>query len=88
MFGETASGQALLQDICYAFFPNNSNLFKIYQMFMVFHPTNNSRCDLSTSYIIASIDMIREIMKRWWKQLQMMSKKEEEELNCDLQCSR
>ncbi|XP_046847734.1 KATNB1-like protein 1 [Xenia sp. Carnegie-2017] len=39
-------------------------------------------------YIIASIDMIREIMKRWWKQLQMMGKKEEEELNSDLQCSR
>ncbi|XP_028398819.1 uncharacterized protein LOC114522348 isoform X2 [Dendronephthya gigantea] len=39
-------------------------------------------------YIVTSINMIREVMKRWWKELQMMGKKEKREFEIDHRCSR
>ena len=40
------------------------------------------------SYIVVAIDMIREIMKRWWKQLQIIGKNEKQEFDKDFRCSR
>ena len=32
--------------------------------------------------------MIREVMKRWWKELQSMGKSEKKEFGSDFRCSR
>ncbi|CAB3990288.1 Hypothetical predicted protein [Paramuricea clavata] len=39
-------------------------------------------------YIIAAIDMVREVMKRWWKELQTIGKNEKKDIGKDFRCSR
>ena len=40
------------------------------------------------SYIIAAIDMVREVMKRWWKELQTIGRNEKKDIGNDFRCSR
>ena len=67
---------------------NSANLAAVFTIALQKQPQIYEYSICFFSYVVASIDMIREVMKRWWKELQMMGKKEKQEFEIDHRCSR